>query len=152
MKGVKVIVDFIHQFPILPKLVLVLKQFLTQRNLHEVFHGGISSYALVLLIVSFLQLHPHNAANDLFFTCSLCHLVPLPSPALCHSHSPLSPSHIFKQLNTCQFLTHATLSQPLMMCCISQTSCHHNLLLALVCISPTFSSSHTHTSCVLLNS
>ena len=69
VEGVKVIVDFIHQFPILPKLVLVLKQFVTQRNLHEVFHGGISSYALVLLIVSFLQLHPRNAANDLFFTC-----------------------------------------------------------------------------------
>ena len=46
--GVKVIFEFIQQFPILPKLVLVLKQFLTQRNLHEVFFGGISSYALVL--------------------------------------------------------------------------------------------------------
>ena len=64
MEGVKVIIDFINQYPILPKLVLVLKQFLTQRNLHEVFHGGISSYALVLLVVSFLQLHPRNAAND----------------------------------------------------------------------------------------
>ena len=64
VEGVRVIVDFIHQFPILPKLVLVLKQFLTQRNLHEVFHGGISSYALVLLVISFLQLHPRNAAND----------------------------------------------------------------------------------------
>ena len=62
--GVKVILEFIHQFPILPKLVLVLKQFLTQRNLHEVFFGGISSYALVLLAVNFLQLHPRNAAND----------------------------------------------------------------------------------------
>ena len=64
VEGVKVIIDFIQQFPILPKLVLVLKQFLTQRNLHEVFFGGISSYALVLLVVSFLQLHPRNAAND----------------------------------------------------------------------------------------
>jgi DNA polymerase sigma len=64
MDGVKIIVDFMNQFPILPKLVLVLKQFLAQRNLHEVFHGGISSYALVLLVVSFLQLHPRNAAND----------------------------------------------------------------------------------------
>lgn len=62
--GVKVIQDFIQQFPILPKLVLVLKQFLTQRNLHEVFFGGISSYALVLLVVSFLQLHPRNAASE----------------------------------------------------------------------------------------
>ena len=64
MDGVKVILEFVQQFPILPKLVLVLKQFLTQRNLHEVFFGGISSYALVLLVVSFLQLHPRNAAHD----------------------------------------------------------------------------------------
>ena len=60
----EVIIGFIQEFPILPKLVLLLKQFLTQRNLHEVFFGGISSYALVLLVVSFLQLHPRNSASD----------------------------------------------------------------------------------------
>lgn len=42
-------------FPVLPKLVLVLKQFLLQRDLNEVFTGGISSYSLILLTVSFLQ-------------------------------------------------------------------------------------------------
>ena len=62
--SVQIILDFVQQFPILPKLVLVLKQFLAQRNLHEVFFGGISSYALVLLVVSFLQMHPRNAASD----------------------------------------------------------------------------------------
>ena len=62
--GVKVIQDFIQQFPLLPKIVLVLKQFLTQRNLHEVFFGGISSYALILLVISFLKLHPRNTASD----------------------------------------------------------------------------------------
>ena len=55
---------YIHTYPFLPKLVLVLKQFLTQRNLNEVFYGGISSYSLVLLLVSFLQLHPRYAATD----------------------------------------------------------------------------------------
>ena len=63
-KGADVICHFIKLYPILPKLVLVLKQFLTQRNLHEVFYGGISSYSLVLLVVSFLQLHPRKDATN----------------------------------------------------------------------------------------
>ncbi|XP_052457636.1 terminal nucleotidyltransferase 4B-like isoform X1 [Carassius gibelio] len=46
-----------HQFPVLPYLVLVLKQFLLQRELNEVFTGGIGSYSLFLMVVSFLQLH-----------------------------------------------------------------------------------------------
>ena len=55
-------------YPALPYLVLVLKQFLLQRDLNEVFTGGISSYSLILLTVSFLQLHPrvdatHRDAN-----------------------------------------------------------------------------------------
>src|SRR6266487_2007856 len=50
-------------FPNLPKLVLVLKQFLLQRDLKEVFTGGISSYSLILMTVSFLQLHPRLEAQ-----------------------------------------------------------------------------------------
>lgn len=36
----------------------MLKQFLLQRDLNEVFTGGISSYSLILMCISFLQLHP----------------------------------------------------------------------------------------------
>ncbi|GBN99335.1 Non-canonical poly(A) RNA polymerase protein Trf4-1 [Araneus ventricosus] len=43
------------QHPALPKLVLILKQFLVHRGLNEVYNGGMSSYCLTLLIVSFLQ-------------------------------------------------------------------------------------------------
>lgn len=59
-----VINDVVQQFPILPQLMLLIKQFLVQRNLNEVYHGGISSYSLTLLAVSFLQLHPRRAATD----------------------------------------------------------------------------------------
>lgn len=45
-------------YPPLAKLIYVLKQFLLQRSLNEVFMGGLSSYALILMAVSFLQLHP----------------------------------------------------------------------------------------------
>lgn len=46
------------EFPNLSKLVMVLKQFLLQRDLNEVYTGGISSYSLTLLVISFLQLYP----------------------------------------------------------------------------------------------
>jgi len=35
--------------------VLVLKQLLLTRELNEVFTGGISSYSLILMAISFLQ-------------------------------------------------------------------------------------------------
>ncbi|XKL60343.1 hypothetical protein PGB90_001359 [Kerria lacca] len=57
VKSVELIKDFCQRFPPLKKLVLVLKQFLLQRDLNEVFHGGISSYSLILMCISFLQLH-----------------------------------------------------------------------------------------------
>jgi non-canonical poly(A) RNA polymerase PAPD5/7 len=43
------------EFPNLKYLVLVLKQFLLQRDLNEVFTGGISSYSLIYMTISFLQ-------------------------------------------------------------------------------------------------
>ncbi|PAA54471.1 hypothetical protein BOX15_Mlig031810g1 [Macrostomum lignano] len=57
VRAAGLIQEFVQQFPCLPHLVLVLKQFLLQRNLNEVWTGGISSYSLTLMIVSFLQRH-----------------------------------------------------------------------------------------------
>lgn len=57
VKAANLIKDFKRQYPVLPYLVLVLKQFLLQRELNEVFTGGIGSYSLFLMAVSFLQLH-----------------------------------------------------------------------------------------------
>ncbi|XP_064466847.1 terminal nucleotidyltransferase 4B-like [Ornithodoros turicata] len=60
VKSARLITYFKEKYPVLPKLVLVLKQFLLQRDLNEVFTGGISSYSLILMTVSFLQLHPRG--------------------------------------------------------------------------------------------
>ncbi|XP_060132073.1 terminal nucleotidyltransferase 4B isoform X1 [Zootoca vivipara] len=62
VKAALLIRDFIKKYPVLPYLVLVLKQFLLQRDLNEVFTGGIGSYSLFLMAVSFLQLHPREDA------------------------------------------------------------------------------------------
>ncbi|XP_077542304.1 terminal nucleotidyltransferase 4B-like isoform X3 [Haemaphysalis longicornis] len=63
VKSACLIQSFKEKYPALPKLVLVLKQFLLQRDLNEVFTGGISSYSLILMTVSFLQLHPRGGGD-----------------------------------------------------------------------------------------
>lgn len=55
VNSARLIKDFKKRFPVLSKLVMVLKQFLLQRDLNEVFTGGISSYSLILMTVNFLQ-------------------------------------------------------------------------------------------------
>lgn len=39
-------------------LMLILKQFLASRHLNEVFLGGLGSYGLLIMITSFLKMHP----------------------------------------------------------------------------------------------
>ncbi|KAH8406972.1 hypothetical protein KR222_002136, partial [Zaprionus bogoriensis] len=62
VKAAELVKRFIKQFPELPKLVMVLKQFLMLQGLNEVYSsGGISSYALTLMCISFLQLQTPEA-------------------------------------------------------------------------------------------
>jgi non-canonical poly(A) RNA polymerase PAPD5/7 len=42
----------------LRSLIMITKLFLSQRNMNEVFTGGLGSYSIVCLAVSFLQMHP----------------------------------------------------------------------------------------------
>ncbi|KAG7476041.1 non-canonical poly(A) RNA polymerase PAPD7-like isoform X1 [Solea senegalensis] len=58
VKAAQFIKSYLKKYTVLPALIFVLKQFLLQRDLNEVFTGGISSYSLILMAISFLQLHP----------------------------------------------------------------------------------------------
>ncbi|XP_053323587.1 terminal nucleotidyltransferase 4A [Spea bombifrons] len=64
VKAAQFIKDCMKEYSVLPYLILVLKQFLLQRDLNEVFTGGISSYSLILMAISFLQLHPRIDARS----------------------------------------------------------------------------------------
>ncbi|XP_028978708.2 terminal nucleotidyltransferase 4A isoform X1 [Esox lucius] len=64
VKAAHFIKDYTKKYPVLPYLIFVLKQFLLQRDLNEVFTGGISSYSLILMVISFLQLHPRIDASN----------------------------------------------------------------------------------------
>ncbi|KAI9311760.1 hypothetical protein BX666DRAFT_1992158 [Dichotomocladium elegans] len=44
--------------PGLRPLSLLIKHFLAMRNLNEVFTGGMGGYAIVCMVMSFLQMHP----------------------------------------------------------------------------------------------
>ncbi|KAF9065446.1 hypothetical protein BDP27DRAFT_1404788 [Rhodocollybia butyracea] len=39
-------------------LVMITKMFLSQRSMNEVYTGGLGSYSIVCLVISFLQMHP----------------------------------------------------------------------------------------------
>lgn len=64
VESAQLISKFMTEYPNLKYLVLVLKQFLLQRDLNEVFTGGISSYSLIYMTVSFFQLHPRYDALE----------------------------------------------------------------------------------------
>ncbi|XP_060721607.1 terminal nucleotidyltransferase 4A isoform X1 [Tachysurus vachellii] len=64
VKAAHFIKDYVKKYTVLPYLIFVLKQFLLQRDLNEVFTGGISSYSLILMVISFLQLHPRIDASS----------------------------------------------------------------------------------------
>ncbi|XP_055352465.1 terminal nucleotidyltransferase 4A-like isoform X2 [Paramacrobiotus metropolitanus] len=42
----------ISRYPLLPKLVIVVKEYLRRRNLHEIYHRGINSYMAKSLILT----------------------------------------------------------------------------------------------------
>jgi non-canonical poly(A) RNA polymerase PAPD5/7 len=54
----RMVSGFLSEMPALRALVLVVKAFLRQRSMNEVFTGGLGSYSIICLAVSFLQMHP----------------------------------------------------------------------------------------------
>ncbi|XP_038981453.1 terminal nucleotidyltransferase 4B-like isoform X2 [Phoenix dactylifera] len=49
--------DAVKKMPPLRPLCLILKVFLQQRELNEVYSGGIGSYALLAMLIAYLQVH-----------------------------------------------------------------------------------------------
>ncbi len=62
-RNVPIICSFVQQYPALRPLLMVVKCFLSQRSLNEVYTGGLGSYAVLLLVVSHLQMLRYNFPN-----------------------------------------------------------------------------------------
>ncbi|RUS11123.1 hypothetical protein BC937DRAFT_87961, partial [Endogone sp. FLAS-F59071] len=51
--------------PALRPLTMVMKHFLHQRGLNQVFSGGLGSYSVMCMIMSFLQVHPKVVSGEI---------------------------------------------------------------------------------------
>lgn len=68
MNGVianKTFLKWKEQFPEMPILVTMIKQFLTMRGLNEPVNGGIGGFSVICLVVSMLQLMPPLQTKDM---------------------------------------------------------------------------------------
>ncbi|KAF8495367.1 Nucleotidyltransferase [Gautieria morchelliformis] len=65
VKAGRIVNRLLKQLPALQSLVMVIKLFLSQRSLNEVYTGGLGSYAIVCMAVSFLQMHPKIRAGEI---------------------------------------------------------------------------------------
>jgi non-canonical poly(A) RNA polymerase PAPD5/7 len=54
-----------HQYPAMPILVTVIKQFLAMRGLNEPVNGGIGGFSVTCLVVSLLQLMPQVQSGNM---------------------------------------------------------------------------------------
>ena len=54
LECVKLVKDYLQENELVEPLILVLKQLLKTNDFNNPYYGGLSSYALFLMIVSFL--------------------------------------------------------------------------------------------------
>ncbi|KAJ3358166.1 hypothetical protein GGF32_000672 [Allomyces javanicus] len=62
---VKAVQQFMREHAALRPLTLVLKMFMFCRELNEVYHGGVSSYTIITMLLSMLQMHPLLVRKEL---------------------------------------------------------------------------------------
>lgn len=55
--AVALINRYLQHFPALRPLIMIIKLFLSSRGLNEVFKGGLGSYSIICMVISFIQVH-----------------------------------------------------------------------------------------------
>jgi non-canonical poly(A) RNA polymerase PAPD5/7 len=60
----KIINQYLEVLPGARQLIMVVKAFLSQRSMNEVYTGGIGSYAVICLVISFLQASQPEVASE----------------------------------------------------------------------------------------
>eukprot|EP01130_Rhizamoeba_saxonica_P002001 TRINITY_DN11812_c0_g1_i1.p1 TRINITY_DN11812_c0_g1~~TRINITY_DN11812_c0_g1_i1.p1 ORF type:complete len:393 (-),score=62.35 TRINITY_DN11812_c0_g1_i1:106-1257(-) len=74
-ENTKMIKRYLAEYPLLRPITLVIKYYLAQRYLNETWSGGIGSYTLVIMIISYLQLHTKNKGKVVSDNENLAHLL-----------------------------------------------------------------------------
>jgi len=65
LTAIKTFLDWKTQFPAMPILVTLIKQFLTMRGLNEPVNGGIGGFSMTCLVVSLLQAMPQVQSRSM---------------------------------------------------------------------------------------
>ena len=55
LTAIAVIKKHLEYFPALRPLILIVKSYLNQRGMNEVYKGGLGSYSIICIVISFLQ-------------------------------------------------------------------------------------------------
>ncbi|CAK9787057.1 hypothetical protein CC85DRAFT_277448 [Cutaneotrichosporon oleaginosum] len=61
----KIITHYLDALPGARELITVVKYFLAQRQMNEVFTGGLGSYSVICLVISFMQMHPKLRRSEM---------------------------------------------------------------------------------------
>jgi len=64
IKCINYVKNLQQQLPDLKPMVLVLKKLFESKGLNSVYHGGISSYSIVLMVAAFLKNHRATGLNS----------------------------------------------------------------------------------------
>jgi len=55
LRSVRLLQIYMSEYPSMPPLVMVLKEYLREKDCHNTFTGGLGSYCLILMVVSYLH-------------------------------------------------------------------------------------------------
>eukprot|EP01080_Neovahlkampfia_damariscottae_P000019 gene19-4270_t len=73
--AIEIINKYSARYPAMKYLITIIKYFMKQRGLNEVYTGGISSYSLNLMLISHLQMHTSNYEESVVNSTSLATLL-----------------------------------------------------------------------------
>ncbi|KAG0217992.1 hypothetical protein BGX33_008853 [Mortierella sp. NVP41] len=65
IESAQIVRKYMETTPALRPLTMLIKHFLMLKGHNEVFQGGIGSYTTMIMILSFLQMHPQVQANKI---------------------------------------------------------------------------------------
>ncbi|KAJ7511705.1 hypothetical protein B0H11DRAFT_1952680 [Mycena galericulata] len=63
-RAIEIVNEYLSKMPALRPLILIVKGFLSQRNLNNAAYGGLGSYAVICMCISFLQLNPSKRPQE----------------------------------------------------------------------------------------
>eukprot|EP01012_Entosiphon_sulcatum_P009387 TRINITY_DN1525_c0_g1_i1.p1 TRINITY_DN1525_c0_g1~~TRINITY_DN1525_c0_g1_i1.p1 ORF type:complete len:382 (-),score=51.79 TRINITY_DN1525_c0_g1_i1:49-1167(-) len=63
-QSAELVKQLLRTYPAAKPLIIVLKALLRAANLNNVYLGGLSSYSITLMVVSFLQMHPYYKSKQ----------------------------------------------------------------------------------------